>query len=73
VVRDFKGTDASLAVLCSGLEAHMRARQCREVFIEEGMLVTGRDGQLKAHPLLSVEREARRLFMQTFKTLGIKL
>jgi putative tryptophan/tyrosine transport system substrate-binding protein len=32
VLRDYRGTNAALAVLASGLESHMRARQCREAF-----------------------------------------
>jgi phage terminase small subunit len=36
------------------------------------MVVTGRDGQTKAHPLINAERDARKQFHQTFKQLGIK-
>jgi len=60
-------------VLLSGLEAHMRARQARETIDDEGMTIIGRDGQPKAHPLCTVERDARRAFQQTFRSLGIKL
>jgi P27 family predicted phage terminase small subunit len=73
VLREFKGTDASLALLISGLESHMRARECREAIAREGMTVDGTAGQLKAHPLLSVERAALRGFQQTFKALGLKV
>jgi hypothetical protein len=72
VLRDYRGTNAALAVLASGLESHMRARQCREAIAEDGMTVPGRDDQLKPHPLLAVERGAMRAFQQTFKALGIK-
>ena len=73
VVRDYQGTPASFAVLTSGLEAHMRARECREIIAIEGAVTTGRDGQPRAHPLLTTERDARRAFQQTFKALGIKI
>jgi P27 family predicted phage terminase small subunit len=73
VVRDFRGTGAAFAVLTSGLEAHMRARACREVLDEEGLTVTGRDGQTKAHPLCTVERQYLKAFQQTFHQLKIKL
>jgi phage terminase small subunit len=51
----------------------MRARQARETIDDEGMTIIGRDGQPKAHPLCTVERDARRAFQQTFRSLGIKL
>jgi P27 family predicted phage terminase small subunit len=73
VMRGWSGEQASFAVLCSGLEAHQRARECREIIADEGLIVTGRDGQSKAHPLINAERDARRAFQQTFKQLGIKL
>jgi P27 family predicted phage terminase small subunit len=73
VVREFRGTRSSLSVLTSGLEAHQRARECREIIDDEGLTIAGRDGQAKSHPLLSAEREARKQFMLTFKQLGIKV
>src|SRR5262249_23708100 len=71
VIGDWKGSSASYYVLLSGLEAHMRARQARETIDDEGMTIIGRDGQPKAHPLCTVERDARRAFQQTFRSLGI--
>jgi P27 family predicted phage terminase small subunit len=73
VVAEFSGSLTSYAVLTSGLEAHMRAREARETIDEEGLVVTGRDGQAKSHPLLVVERDMRRAFQQTFRLLGIKI
>ena len=73
VVAEYQGTLTSLSVLASGLEAHQRAREAREIIETEGMVVTGRDGQSKAHPLCTVERDARKAFQQTFRYLGIKI
>jgi len=73
VVAEYRGTTSSLALLANGLEAHQRARECREAIDKEGMTVEGTAGQLKAHPLLSVERAAWRAFLQTFKALNIKV
>src|SRR5262245_11217449 len=50
---------ARKTVLTTALEAHQRARECREAILREGMTVTGRDGQAKVHPLLAVERDGR--------------
>lgn len=73
VLSEFSGTLTSFAVLASGLEAHQRAREAREIIESEGMVVTGRDGQSKAHPLCTVERDARKAFQQTFRYLGITI
>jgi P27 family predicted phage terminase small subunit len=73
VVADWKGSRSSFSVLASGLESHQRAREARETIDEEGLTIIGRDGQPKAHPLCSVERDARAAFQRTFKQLGIKL
>jgi len=55
------------------LEAHQRARECREAILREGMTVVGRDGQAKVHPLLAVERDARQAFLSAVRTLGLEL
>jgi P27 family predicted phage terminase small subunit len=73
IVADWTGSRASFAVLTAGLEAHQRAREARETIDAEGLTVVGRDGQSKAHPLCTVERDARRAFQQTFRQLGIKI
>lgn len=73
VVSEYQGTLTSLSMLATGLEAHQRAREARDVIEDEGMVVSGRDGQTKAHPLLTVERDARKAFQQTFRYLGIKI
>lgn len=73
ITGEWKGTSASFFVLVSTLEAHQRAREAREVIGEEGMTIVGRDGQPKAHPLCSVERDARAAFQRGLKQLGIRV
>jgi P27 family predicted phage terminase small subunit len=73
ILRDWKGTDASLAVLASALEILQRAHECRQIIDDEGLTVTGRDGQVKAHPLLIAERAAHKQFQTTLRQLGIKI
>jgi P27 family predicted phage terminase small subunit len=73
VVRDWKGTSASYVVLVAGLEARQRARECREIISVEGLTITGRDGQIKSHPLCTVERDSAAAFQRTFRALGIKI
>jgi P27 family predicted phage terminase small subunit len=67
-------TGLAMAVLCSGLEAHQRMRECREIITREGVTRTVGSGKhLKLHPLLAVERDARSAWMQAVKTLGLEL
>ena len=61
------------AALTAALDAHQRARECREAILREGMTVVGRDGQAKVHPLLAVERDARQAFLSAVRTLGLEL
>jgi P27 family predicted phage terminase small subunit len=72
VVADWRGSKVSFAVLASGLEAHQRARECREIIETEGLTIIGRDGQSRSHPLCVVQRDAAAAFQRTLKSLGIK-
>jgi hypothetical protein len=73
VVAEYQGSLTSYDVLISALAMHRRARLAAETIEREGLLVPGRDGQPKSHPLCVIERDARRAFQQVFKVLGIKL
>jgi P27 family predicted phage terminase small subunit len=74
VFEDFSGTSRLASdVLRTGLESHQRARECREVIERNGATVDGRDGQLRAHPLLAVERDSRAAWLQAVKLLGLEL
>jgi P27 family predicted phage terminase small subunit len=64
---------AAIAVLAVALEAHMLARQCREAIARDGLTLVGRDNQLKPHPLLAVERDARQSFLSAIRNLGLEL
>jgi hypothetical protein len=64
---------ASCALLLATLEAHQRARRCREAVDLDGEAVEDRFGQLKPHPLLAAERDARAAFLQGMKALALDL
>jgi P27 family predicted phage terminase small subunit len=66
-------TKAAAHVLVSALEAHQRARVCREAIESEGMTSVGRDGQIRTHPLLPVERDARHAWLAGLKALGLEI
>jgi phage terminase small subunit len=71
---EFTFTDAaSTAMLTTALEAHMRARRCREKIDADGEAVTDRFGQVKPHPLLAAERDARAAFLSAMRTLNLDL
>ena len=62
---------ASLALLRSALEAHMRARRCRVVIDRDGETVKDRFFQVRAHPLLAAERDARAAFLASMRALNL--
>jgi phage terminase small subunit len=64
---------ASLTMLRTALEAHQRARKCRERIDADGEVIVDRWGQLKPHPLLSAERDARAALISGLKALNLDL
>ena len=64
---------AGMAILRAALESFDRAMAARKVINNDGMTVTGRDGQLRNHPLLTVERDNRAAFLAGLKALCLDL
>lgn len=68
---------AALALLRTTLEAHARQRRCGESITRVGELVregvdkTGKPKRIKAHPLISAERDSRAAFLAGLRALGI--
>jgi hypothetical protein len=74
IISGFRFDDpASLALLRSALEAHMRARRCRVVIDRDGETVLDRFEQTRAHPLLAAERDARAAFLAAMRALNLDL
>ncbi len=65
--------ESSLALLRSALESHQRARTCREAVDREGATFADRFGQIKIHPLIGAERDARAAFVAAIKALNLDL
>ena len=63
-------TTTQFAVLTAALEAHATMRECRLQIAREGLLVAGTDNQMKANPLLGVERGARQGMLVALRQLG---
>jgi hypothetical protein len=64
---------ASLALLRTALEAHQRSRQCREAIDKDGATFKDRFQQIRVHPLMAAERDARAAFLQAVKALNLDL
>lgn len=74
IVRENRFEDAaSLALLRTALESHQRARMCREVIDKDGQTFRDRFGQVRSHPLLAAERDARSAFIQAMRVLNLDL
>lgn len=62
-----------LKILTAGVEAWDRARKAMEQIGKEGMTTQDRWGQVKVHPLCSVERDARAAWLQALKLLNLDI
>ena len=62
-----------LVILQTGLEAFDRMRSAQEKIKDSGETVQDRFGQIKAHPLCAVERDARSQMLQALKMLNLDL
>jgi len=66
-------SEAALALLRSTLEAHQRARTCRETVDREGAIYRDRFNQPKPHPLIAAERDARAAFVAGMRSLNLDM
>ena len=60
-------------ILRVGLEAFERMRGVQAQIERDGITFTDRFGQVKAHPLLPVERDARAQYLAALKALNLDL
>ena len=74
LVQDFDLDDEpGLLLLKTTLESYDRSNSARATIDKEGMQVVDRFGQVRPHPLLTVERDARSQFMLGLKSLNFDL
>jgi P27 family predicted phage terminase small subunit len=64
---------AGLLLLQTAMEAFDRMRAAQAAIEEEGATVVDRFAQVKGHPLLCVERDARASMMAALKALNLDL
>ncbi len=65
--------EAGLAILQTAAEAYDAMHAAQAVVDEQGLTVKGDRGQIKAHPLLSVIRDARSSFLAALRALNLDL
>lgn len=64
---------AGLRILRVSLESFDRVQAARKAIDHDGMTITDKFGQVKAHPLLSAERDSRAAFLAGLKALNLDL
>lgn len=65
-------TDIEKLLLMSGMEALQRLRQIQERIERDGLMLEWGDG-VRAHPLLSHEKEARAQFLRAMSELNLSV
>jgi len=63
--------DAGRLLLQTALEAFDRMRRCQDRIARDGEAVKDRFGQLKAHPLLAAERDARSQMLAALRQMNL--
>jgi phage terminase small subunit len=72
IVQEFSIDDAgAFSLLTTAMEAHMRSRHARERIAAEGEAILDRFKQLRAHPMIAVERDARGDFLRAMRALNL--
>ncbi len=65
------GDEAGRLILMTAMEAFDRMRQAQAVLAKDGLVVTDRFAQKKAHPLCTVERDSRAQMLAALKALNL--
>ncbi|MDO8862470.1 P27 family phage terminase small subunit [Haliea sp. E1-2-M8] len=65
--------DAGLLLMQTALESFDRMRDCQAAVTRDGAMIKDRFDQLKPHPLLATERDARAQMLSALKALNLDL
>ena len=68
---EFSFSPAELAIVRMICEAIDRGDQAREVLDREGLTIEGREGGLRPHPCVAIERDARTTFGRLLQRLNL--
>jgi len=70
--RDYRLDDAgAVALLTVACEARDRVAEARQIVARDGSFVKDRFGQVRAHPGLSIERDARAAMVSALRALNL--
>lgn len=74
ILRECEGLeDSQLLILQGMLEAFDRMKEAQRKMKKEGITYKDRFGQIKVHPLATVERDCRSAIVHAYKVLGLDL
>jgi P27 family predicted phage terminase small subunit len=71
VVRDYILQPHKLRLLQAACEAWDRLQQAREILARDGLTVEGREGGIRPHPAVAIERDARIGFARLVRELDL--
>jgi phage terminase small subunit len=71
VLSEFDATDSQFALVVAAAEAWDRAQQARRSIARHGAYLEDRFGQLRPHPGINVERDARAAFARIVAQLKL--
>jgi P27 family predicted phage terminase small subunit len=72
IVREYDITDpAGRQLLMTYCEAFLRMRGCQRQIKADGVTFTDRLGNIRQHPLLSVERDARQAMLMAMRHMNL--
>ncbi len=73
VLKEYDFAERHVRLLILAAECWDRLEEIRLAIAEEGLIVKDRFDQFKAHPLLTTEKEQKKLFAQLIRELGLDL
>jgi P27 family predicted phage terminase small subunit len=71
VVRDYQLEDHHLRLLQLACEAWDRAQEARIILARDGIMVDGREGGVRPHPCIAIERDSRLAFARLLRELDL--
>ena len=72
VHKDYRMEEWESRLLTLAAEAWDRTQQAREILARDGLVIEGREGGLRAHPCVAIERDARLTFARIIKDLNLE-
>ena len=72
VCRDYALEGHHLRLLQLAAEAWDRCQQAREILARDGITIEGREGGMRPHPAIAIERDSRLAFARLVAQLGLE-